>query len=157
MATTDRELLKQQQAGALGTTGASTPIASVARVHGDVFTFESTSDAAMAEIGMRIDAACRVKSVYITPSVALAKHASAYTVYTVAKRDGAGGAADTVATLTTEDIAAGVALAAFEPAAFTLTDANVVFAAGEVLTFKSAETGAPTSPIGKVTVLVEWV
>lgn len=154
---TDREYLKAQQAGALGTTGATDAIGEVGKAHQQIISFEVTSDASMAEIGIRLDKKCIVKSAHFTPAVALAANGSSYTTYTLRKRDGAGGSAVTVGSLDTNSAGQNVSLAQFVPSAFTLTAANVTVAAGNILTFQSAETGTPTSPIGKVSVVVEYV
>ncbi len=160
MALTDREIIKERHAGqaqAFGLAGA--PKDAVAEVHRDILTWDIGSDASIAEIGQRLDRKCRVISAYVTPTTLLAKHASAFITLLVQKRDGAGGSPVTVATAHTEDIAGGVALAAFVPTLLTLTTtaADIAVAAGNILTFKSTETGAPATPIGKVTVVVEWV
>jgi len=152
---TDRELLKAQQAGKLGTAGAVDAIAEVGKAHQHVFTFEVTSDATMAEIGLRIDKKCIVKSAHFTPSTALAINGTNYVTLDVSKRDGVGGSATVVATLNTNT--GGTALSAFQPAALTVTQSAASLAVGNVLTFKSTETGTPTSPIGKCTVVVEYV
>lgn len=160
MALTDREIIKEREAGVAQSYGlAATPKSVVSGIHSDTLTFEVTSDASMAEIGMRMPAACIVRSAHFTPSVALAANGSSYVTYDLQKRDGAGGAAASVATTNTNSAGANVSLAQFVPAALTLstTAADITFAAGNVLTFKSTETGTPASPIGKVVVIVEWI
>lgn len=156
---TDRELLKQQERGQLGTTGAVDPLNEVNRAHEETFTFEVGSDNTIAEMGLACEKAFKVKGVRFTGATALAANGSNYISMLVQKRDGAGGAAVTVASTDTNTAGANVSLAAFVPAVLTLsaTTANLLFAAGNVLTFKSTETGTPATPIGKVQVTVEYI
>lgn len=157
MSYTDRELLKQQERGQLGTTGATTPYAEISRVHEELITFEVPADATVVETGVYIAKACKVKSIEFLPNAALAAHASNYVTQLVQKRDGAGGAAVTVGTLDTNTAGGNQSLAAFQKTSFVLTNANINVAAGNVLTFKSTETGTPVTPIGKVSLTVEYV
>lgn len=161
MPLTDRQIFKERQSGVANTYGlAGNPTTGVvAEIHQMVFTWDVGSDATIAEIGQRIDKKCIVRNAYFTPTTALAAHATAYISLLVQKRDGAGGAAVTVASTDTATGGANVSLAAFVPAVLTLTTtaADLAVAAGNVLTFKSTESSTPTTPIGKVTVVVEWV
>lgn len=154
----DRQLIKDTEKGIFRTVAEiSDPNGAVEDLHEDVIKFDLDADASLAERGMRVDKAFKVKSVYFTPSTALAASGTDYTTYTVSKRDGAGGAAATVAATDTNSAGSNVSLAAFVPQALTLTTANTTFAAGNVITVKSAETGIPTSPLGCFTILVEYI
>ncbi len=158
---TDREIVKERQAGQAQSYGvAALPKTGiVAEMHQAEFTFDVGSDATIAEIGQRIGKKCIVKSVHFTPASALAANGSAYITMLVQKRDGAGGSPVTVASLDPNTAGQNVSLSAWVPAAMTLTTtaADLAVAAGNVLTFKSTETSTPATPIGKVTVVVEWV
>ena len=153
---TDREYLKQQQAGALGTTGATDPVGTVGKAHSFRVTFDVASDANFAERGLRVDVKCRVKSAHFVPASALATDATNFVTQTVSKRDGAGGSATTIATAKTETTG-GAAMAAFVPFALTVTESASVLDAGQVLTFKHVESGTPTSPVGFCVVVLEAV
>lgn len=160
MTLSDREILKERAAGQAQSYGlAGTPKDAVAAVHSGVYTFDVGSDATIAEMGQRAERAFRIVSQYFTPTTALAAHATAYVTMLVQKRDGAGGAAVTCGTIDTSTGGENTSLAAFVPTAFTATStaADLVFAAGNVLTFKSTEASTPTTPIGKVTVYVEYI
>lgn len=161
MPLTDRNILKERQAGQLQGYGlaANPQTGLVPELHQYEFTWDVGSDATIAEIGQRISKKCIVRSAYFTPATALAANGTNYISLLVQKRDGAGGAAVTVASTDTNTAGANVSLAAFVPQLLTLTStaADIQVAAGNVLTFKSTETGTPATPIGKVTVLVEWV
>lgn len=157
---TDRQIIKDRQAGQYEAYGlAGTGKAAASAIHTFTYTFEVGSDASIAEMGVRIDKACKVTSCYFTPTTALAAHATAYIIMLVQKRDGAGGSPVTVGTIDTSTGGGNVSLSAFVPQLFvaTSTAADLAFAVGNVLTFKSTETSTPTTPIGKVTVTVEWV
>lgn len=160
MALTDREIVKQRAAGQANTFGlAGSAVAITSAIHQEVFDFEVPADASIAETGQRMPFACRVIAVHFTPATLLAASGSAYISQVIKKRDGAGGAAVSCATLDTNTAGQNVSLAAFVPAAFVLTAtaADLVFAAGNVMTFASTETSTPATPIGKVTVVVEWI
>ena len=155
----DRDIIKDQQKGVyVVAAGMSNVETAVNQIHEETFVFAVDADAAVTERGIHIAKACRLKSAVLTPSTALATDAADYTTTTVSKRDGAGGAAAISATHTT-NLTGGTALAAFVPKALTLsaTSANLDFAAGNVLTFLVAETGTPTTPVGRLTVTVEYV
>lgn len=156
---TDRALLKQAQSGHIGSIGAVDPIGEVGKAHQETFVFELDADATLAERGFRVDKAFRLKSVYFTPTTALAANGTNYITLECKKRDGAGGAAVVAATTNTNTAGANVSLAAFVPAALTLsaTDANLSFAVGNVLSVISTETAAPTTPLGTFSVTVEYV
>jgi len=157
---TDRALIKATQAGVNRSIATIVdPTGETNRMHEHTFQFDLDADASLAERGIRIPKACIVKSVTFTPNAALAANGTNYITLDVQKRDGAGGAAVSVATTNTNTAGANVSLAAFVPQTVTITTtaANKTFAAGNVLTFKSTETGAPTTPIGCCEVTVEWI
>jgi hypothetical protein len=160
---TDRAIIKAFTIGELRTASTVSPIVDVigevGRQNEETFTFEIPADATIAETPMALRKACRVKKVDFVGATALAASGSAFVTMLLQKRDGAGGAAVTTATLDTNTAGGNVSIAAFVPAAFVLssTFANLVFAAGNVMTFKSTETSTPATPIGKVTVTVEYI
>jgi hypothetical protein len=155
---TDRAYLKQAQSGQIASTGCADPITAVAQAHETQFTFFTTAAGDFTENGYAITKAGRVKSVKVTPSGSLATHASNYFTGTVAKRDGAGGGATTIASFTTNS-SGGAALTAFVPTDCTVsTTAGVAdLAAGNVLTYKGVDAGTTTEPALTVVVTVEWV
>jgi len=153
---TDREYLKMQQAGALTTTGASAAISEVGKVHEEDFIFLNVAGAALAEIGYIMNKKCRVKSVKALPAAALATHASNYVTGTVAKRDGAGGSATTIASFTTNS-SGGAALAAFVATDCSIVAGTAEIAAGGVLTYALVDAGTTTEVAVAVTVTVEYV
>lgn len=153
---TDREYLKMQQAGQLATSGATSPISAVGEAHEHTFVFSNAAGAALAEVGMYIPKKARVKSVKAVPGATLATDATNYVTGTVAKRDGAGGAATTIASYTTNS-SGGAALTAF-----TATDCAIVagtseLAAGSILTYKLVDAATTTEVATFVSVTVEWV
>jgi hypothetical protein len=153
---TDREILKQVHLGHCQSAGLSDPRTTVGELHQEVFKFDLDADASLVERGLRVDKKCRVKSAYFTPTTALAAHATNYVTINVKKRDGAGGGATTVATTNTNSAGANVSLAAFVPAALTITASAAALSAGGVLSFESTETGTPATPLGCCTVVVEY-
>lgn len=156
MAFTDRALLKQQQAGALGTTGAAAPITEVGKVHEETFVFANVAGSPLAEVAIAMTKAGVVKSIKATPAAALATHAANYVTGTVAIRDGAGGSASTVGAFTTNSTG-GAALVQFVPTAVTVTQANAVFAAGNVITYALVDAGTTTEVAVFVSVTVEYI
>lgn len=154
---TDRALLKQQQAGALGTTGASDAIGAVGAAHEETFVFSNVAGSPLAEVGVTMVKSCKVKSIRALPGGNLAKAAANFVTGTVAKRDGAGGGATTIGAFSTEDVAAGIALTAFVPATVTVTASAAEIAAGGVLTYKLVDAATTTEPAIAVSVTVEYV
>lgn len=156
---TDRTLLKQAQSGQITSTGAVDPITAAGEAHQETFIFDVPADAAVAEIGIPILKACRLKSVKGVAITGLAVSGSAYITQTISKRDGAGGGAVIAATFNTNTAGQNTPITAFVPYTFVLstTDANLNFAVGNVLTFLSAETSTPATPIGKIAVTVEYI
>lgn len=153
---TDREILKLQQIGALGTTPvAASPRTAIAEMHEQTFSFSNIAAADFAEAAFTMPKACRVKSIWLTPGATLAAHASNNITYTVAKRDGAGGAATTIGTNTTD--VAGLGLTAFTPKTLALVAGTTEIAAGGVLTFKTVDNGTTTDPLVTCQVTVEWI
>lgn len=153
---TDREYLKQAQAGQITSIGASDPIGAVAEAHQETFVFMNPAGSPLAEVGIVMNKKCRVKSIKATPSSALATNGTNYITGTVAKRDGAGGSATTIGSFTTNSTG-GAALAAFVPTSVTLTASAVEIAAGGVLTYALVDAATTTEPAISVAVTVEYV
>jgi hypothetical protein len=151
---TDREILKQQQAGALGTTGAVSPIAEVGYAHTRCYTFDTFAAAAFAEAAKVLLRKGKVVAIRVVPYGTLAVDATDYITGTIAYRDGAGGSATTIGTFTTNSTG-GAALTAFVPTTVSMTP--VVLAAGSVLTFKTVDAGTTTEPLMSCQVYVEEV
>ena len=156
MAFTDRELFKQQQAGALGTTGATAPITAIGKVHEETFTFINAAGSPLAEVAIAMTKPGIVKAIRATPGSTLAVDATNYVTGTVAVRDGAGGSATTVGTFTTNS-SGGAALTAFTPTTVTVTQSAAVFAAGNVITYKLVDAATTTEPAVSVAVTVEYI
>lgn len=156
---TDRTLLKQAQSGQITSTGAVDPITAAGELHQETFIFDVPADAAVAEIGIPVVKAFRLKSAKGLAITGLAVSGSAYVTQTISKRDGAGGAAVIAATFNTNTAGQNTPIVAFVPYTFvnSTTDANLNFAVGNVLTFLSAETSTPATPIGKIAVTVEYI
>lgn len=154
---TDRELLKQTQAGLASSAGLSDPIGEVRKSHEETFVLAQFDAADFAEVGVEMTKACRVVSITALPAENLSTHATNYVTGTVAKRDGAGGSASTIGTYTTNSTG-GAALAAFVPTDVTISSPSAaVFAAGNVLTFKQVDAGATGDTKVTVSVTVEYV
>lgn len=163
MADSDRKKIKDQQIGVFETAaGIVDADGEVKKMHEETFVFDAgAASGDVAEIGIVFKKACVVKHIEELPSASLANDGTDTDIVTrtVQKRDGIGGAAASVATLGTGTVG-GAALTAFVPTSFALsaTVANLKFAAGNVLTFMSAKTGAPAAPAAsKVLVTVEYV
>jgi hypothetical protein len=153
---TDREYLKMQQAGALATSGATDPIGEVGKAHEAVFTFLNVAGSPLAEIGYEIKKKARVKSVRAVPAANLATAAANYVTGTVAKRDGAGGSATTIASFTTNS-SGGAALAAFVATDCALVAGTVDLPAGSILTYALVDNATTTEVAVAVHVTVEYV
>lgn len=153
---TDREILKNQQIGSLVTTAVTDARAVVAQAHEAAFTFLNVAGSPLAEIGYIMTKACRVKSVKALPAANLATHAANYVTGTVAKRNGAGGGATTIASFTTNSTG-GAALAAFVPTDCALVAGTTEIAAGGVLTYALVDAASTTEVAVAVTVTVEYI
>lgn len=159
MPDSDRKKIKDQEKGVFKTAaGITDPAGAVGELHEETFIFDVPADAAVAEIGIPILKACKLKSVKGLAITGLAVSGSAYVTQTISKRDGAGGGAVIAATFNTNTAGQNLPIVAFVPYNFTLstTAANLLFPAGSVLTFLSAETSTPVTPIGKIAVTVEY-
>lgn len=146
MAYTDRELIKQQEAGQAATSGASDPIGEVAKVHSYWVAFSKSADDAMASTttsetytGVLVPVKSRLKSVkYVATTGGITANATTYATITVNKRDSAAANKLAVAsfatdTVTTDDVTQGV------PKEFDLTTANIIIAAGSTITYEIAK------------------
>lgn len=157
---TDRSIIKSVLKGifrtAATTTAIADPLGAVGELNEETFTFITFAAAPYVEQGIVMNKACKVKSIKLTSATTLATDATNNITATVAKRDGAGGAAATIGTRTTD--VAGGALTAFTPATVTISShANATFAAGNVLTFKTADNGTTTEPLLSCAVTVEYI
>lgn len=153
---TDRAILKNQQVGALTTAPSIVaPKTAIAEAHESTFTFITFAAAPYVEQGIAMTKPCRVKAIRLCSATTLAADATNNITATVAKRDGAGGSATTIGTSVTD--VAGGALTAFTPKTVTLVDAAVELAAGNVLTFKTADNGTTTEPLLSCAITVEWI
>lgn len=156
----DRKIIKDQDQGVLNSSGLVNPRKAVGELNEETFVFDLDADAGQAERGITCRKPFVVRAVEVTPSTALAAHASNYVTYTARKRPASAlGTPVTVAAFDTATGGSNVSLVAWTKVAAPLstTVANRKFAVGDVLSFLSAETGSPTSPIGTVAVTVEYL
>jgi hypothetical protein len=138
--------------------GVSAPFDAVDAIAEETFLLSVPADATLAEQGFDLRRPGIVTSCKFTGATALAANGSSYVSLLVQKRDGAGGAAVTVASTDTNTAGANASISAWVPLTVTLTatDANKKFATGNVLTVKLTETGTPTTPIGFFTIHVRY-
>jgi hypothetical protein len=153
---TDRALLKQAQAGHFASSGAVDPIGEVGKVHEQTFIFLNVAGSPLAEIGYIMTKACRVKSVTALPAATLATAAANYVTGTVAKRDGAGGSATTIASFTTNSTG-GAQLTAMVPTVCATVAGTTEIAAGGLLTYALVDAATTTEVAVAVSVVVEFV
>lgn len=165
MAYTDRELLKQQEAGALATSGAADPIGTVAFSHTDSFAFSKASDDGMASTattetrtGIYVPRKARLKNIWYVPTTGgITADNTNFATVTVSSRDAAGANLTTVATLTTTITSSGN-LTQDVGAALVLATSAVIIAAGSTLTYSIAKSGSGVIVrAGSFTVDLEWV
>lgn len=165
MAYTDRELLKQQESGALGTLGATNPIDTVGQAHATTFTFSKASDDGMASTttsetftGIYIPYKCKIRNVYyVATTGGITADNTNFATVTVSKRDSAGANLTTVATLTTTITSSGN-ITQGAGKALVLTAANIVCTAGSTITFSIAKAASGVVVrAGSFTVEVEYV
>lgn len=162
---TDRELLKQQQAGALGTTGAATPLTEIKYVHSNVFVFDKASADGMASTttsetytGIYLPRACKLIGVYFVPTSGnLTSNDTDYATVTVNKR--VSGASTAIATLTTTTTSSGNLTQGAGTGFVNSTVAGAIsIAAGGSISFSIAKAGSGVVvPAGRFSVVVEWV
>jgi hypothetical protein len=153
---TDREILKNQQIGSLATTAVTDARTAVAQAHESTYTFLNVAGSPLAEIGYYIPKKCRVKSVKALPAASLSTAASNYVTGTVAKRDGAGGGATTIASFNTAS-SGGAALTAFVATDCAIVAGTSELAAGSVLTYALVDNATTTEVAVAVSVTVEWI
>jgi hypothetical protein len=161
----DRELLKQQQAGALGTSGAATPLTEIKYVHSNAFVFDKASDDAMASTttsetytGIYFPRACKLIGVYYVPTTgSITADNTNYATVTVNKR--VSGASTAIATLTTTITSSGDITQGAGTAFVNSTVAGAIsIAAGGSITFSIAKAGSGVVVRGgRFSVVVEWV
>lgn len=145
---TDREILKQQEAGALVSTLATDPIGEVAKAHSMWLPVTKAADDAMASTataetysGTLVPVKSRIKSVYyIATTGGITADGTNNATITVSYRDSTGGNAVAVATFTSN--VAGGTVTQGAPKAFTLTAANVIVAATGSFTFTITKAGS---------------
>jgi len=135
---TDRELLKSAQVGALVSAGLSDPELAVKQAHRKVYDFQLTdegdADGTSQEYGFRMPFACRVISAHATAPINVTGHATTNAIFTVSKR--VAGSATAIGVVTTTLAAPANSMVAHVPLALTITAADAVLAAGDVLTAK---------------------
>jgi len=99
----------------------------------------ATAGTAVTEtVIVQVQRAGIAKAVRIATPIAVTAHDTNYATFTVAKRTGSG-SASTIASQTTKITGGSGNVTAFVPVTLTLTDANVVLAAGDVLTIAIAK------------------
>ena len=152
---TDRELAKRKKAGEYATLGMADPLDQAGKQDEESFVLFGIADASFAELPLHMRKKGKVKACVITSATTLATHGTDYITTTLAKRDGAGGGATTIATHTTNS-SGGSALTAMTPRAATVTASAVEFDADNVLTLKIVESGTPTTPVVSVVITVEY-
>ena len=146
----DRENLKQAEAGLVGSTGMTTAPTQTAAylVVKEAHTLQpacpvtdgGTAGTAVTEMVMyRSRNAGFIKAISLTAPIAVATNGANFLTITVSKRTGAGGAV-TLATFTTS----ATSMVAFVPILLTLTatTANLSILAGDVITVAIAKSGA---------------
>lgn len=158
MSFTDRSALKNFLKGLLKVAGLTSAFDAVDAQHEETFVWVCPAGSPFTEQAIAMTKACKVKAIRITAGTTLAVDETNYITGTVAKRDGAGGSATTIGTRAT-NAAGGGALTAMTPATATVitaASANVL-AAGNVLTFKTADAGTTTEPLLTCAVTVEYI
>lgn len=153
---TDRDILKLQQVGSLQTSGAVSPRSAVSEAHESTFVFSNAAGSPLAEVGITMPKACRVKSIRALSGATLATAAANYVTGTVAKRDALGANLTTIGSFTTNSTG-GAALTAFVPTTAALVAGTIDIAAGAVLTFALVDNATTTEPAINVSVTVEWI
>lgn len=154
---TDREYLKMQQAGALGTTGASNAVTEVARAHRRSRDFmktgtENAETNVAATLMFTVRRKTKVSEVLYLTGTNVVADTSHYLLFTVTKRT-AGAAGVTVATYNSHNSAQG-SIVENVPAAFSVVgNADSVLAAGDTLHYAITKAGSGKAlAIGTVTV-----
>ncbi len=154
---TDREIIKQRAAGTAETFGlAASATTAVGQIHEETFVFSNVAGSPLAEVGIQMRKACRVKAVVILPAAGLATNATNFVTGTVAKRDAAGGSLTSIASFTTNS-SGGAALVAFVAQNLTLTASAVEIAAGASLTYALVDAATTTEVAVFVSVTVEYI
>lgn len=165
---TDREILKQQQAGALSSTACVDPVAAAkeASSFGPVLLIDKSADSMASDTtsetytGLYFPRACRVRGIFIICTGAgLTAHNTNYATVTVSKRDAAAGGKTAVATLTTTLTSSGT-LTQYVGKGFVLsTVAGALdIPAGGSLTWEIAKAGSGVVvPASRVCLDLEWV
>ncbi len=143
---TDREYLKYQQAGALATSGASSPKDEVGKAHSRIRTFNlgaaenaatNTSETPLGTVRFK----SRLKSVYLTHSSNIATDNSHYLLLQVWKRTSAGANVTLLGEWNSHGGAEG-AITERVPAALDLVDnSDVVIDAGSCLSYSVGKVG----------------
>lgn len=146
MSDTDRVIFKKQQVGSLGTAGASNALGEIAEVHTRAHSIPKTgTENAATNVAETALAVVRRKAqcqgFKYSTGTNVASNATNYLVVTISKRDGAGGAAVTLATYNTHPSAQG-AITQWQPAAFSVVaNADATIAAGSLLTYTVGKQG----------------
>jgi hypothetical protein len=154
---TDREIIKDNQKGVYRVAASiSDPNGAIGALHEETFVFTNAAGSPLAEVGITMVKKCKVKSVRALAGSTLAAHAANYVTGTVAKRDGAGGGATSIASFTTNS-SGGATLTAFVPTTATVTASAAEIAAGGVLTYALVDAATTTEPAISVSVTVEYI
>lgn len=149
MAYTDRELLKQQQAGQLATagTGASDATLEITKAHTRTYHIQKTgTENAATNVAETYALVVNRKSVFksakFLTGTGSTQDASNYARLEISKRDGAGGSQVNVASYNTHNSGQGTITAAV-PASFSVVaNADATIAAGSVLTYTIGKLGS---------------
>ncbi len=157
MAFTDRSALKNFIKSLVKVAGLTDPFGAVDAMNEETFVWIAPAGSPYTEQSIGMTKPCKVKTIRITSGTTLAADGTNNITATVAKRDGAGGAAVTIGTRTTD--VAGGALTAHQSSTVTpVTASNAnVLAAGNVLTFKTVDNGTTTEPLLTCAVTVEYI
>lgn len=166
---TDREILKQSQASAVGSTAITDARDAVAKAHRQVFcvalTDENDADGTATNGGIYLPMAGKVVAAYATTEIAVTAHATNYATFVLEK--GTVASPTTIAsfatdTVATDDMVAGTAKS------MTITDSAAEFAAGTVLRAKVTKAASGVAiatatattvhnAMAYVTFVVEWI
>lgn len=146
---TDREYLKAQQAGVLGTSGATSAIAEIDTAHSLWIPITKASDDAMASTttaetfaGVLIPFKARVLAIkYVATTGGITADGTNNATITISKRDSAGGTKTTVCAVTTNVAFGNVTQGAAKSFASGITAANVIITADSTLTYEIAKGG----------------
>jgi len=161
---TDRQLLKQAEAGVLTPMGVVDALGTAGFANTEIFVYsKAAADGAAtttAETDLNVPAprVCILRAVRLTPQgSSVVADPTNNAVITITKRDATGLNPLTVATLTTNVAGIGATLAQRATAAFVLVGAQTRITAGSSLTFTIAKNGTGVViPIAMIGLDLEW-